>query len=591
MRDINYKNAYKLIDKADIVSFDVFDTLITRMVSNPTQIFDIVQEEYNKKNKKRIYDFKKNRIYSEKNVNVSVPTLCDIYSEMIKYYEKDECIKLEALEIEIEKKYCVANQRVKNLYYYCVENNKEIYITSDMYLNKEAIKSILEKNGYNKFKDIIVSCEYGTDKKSGNLFKNIEFAGEKKVLHIGDSLRADLLGAKKNHFLTFRVNKKCFKNNSSNMGKILECENSELFYKIGYSTIGPVLLSFINWLYCELKNKKIKKVFFLAREGRIFKDVFDLLYGDTIDTKYLCISRKAITISNYNNINIKNLNDIITYFTIKKDSTVSDVYNYLELNNCNGEHISKTNIYDLTGDNDFFEKINSNIKEKSKLELGKSLKYFVQENVEGRFAVVDIGWNGTMQKNLEIFLNNNEIVNNIYGYYFTLFKKIKNGYSFIEKGDKVYSAIYNNPILLENIFQYVDGSTTGYYVENNIIKPKKKKIEFDDYSIEAINNIDCGIIDFIKCWNEYGFFLDSKIVRKESLEGLNKFICKPTWNNVKAFEKFKYSDIKESYIISNYNSIRKNLYYSGWKYGYLKKILKLNYNFDFIIKVLKEISK
>lgn len=53
MRDINYKNAYKLIDKADIVSFDVFDTLITRMVSNPTQIFDIVQEEYNKKKQKK----------------------------------------------------------------------------------------------------------------------------------------------------------------------------------------------------------------------------------------------------------------------------------------------------------------------------------------------------------------------------------------------------------------------------------------------------------------------------------------------------------------------------------------------------------
>ena len=64
---------------------------------------------------------------------------------MIKYYEKDECIKLEALEIEIEKKNCVANQRVKNLYHYCVENNKEIYITSDMYLNKEAIKSIFRK--------------------------------------------------------------------------------------------------------------------------------------------------------------------------------------------------------------------------------------------------------------------------------------------------------------------------------------------------------------------------------------------------------------------------------------------------------------
>ena len=66
MRNINYKNAYKLIDKADIVSFDVFDTLITRMVSNPTQIFDIVQEEYNKKKKKRIYDFKKTEYIQRK---------------------------------------------------------------------------------------------------------------------------------------------------------------------------------------------------------------------------------------------------------------------------------------------------------------------------------------------------------------------------------------------------------------------------------------------------------------------------------------------------------------------------------------------
>ena len=591
MKDINYKNAYKLIDKVNIVSFDVFDTLITRMVNHPTQIFDVVQEEYNKNNKKGIYDFRKNRIYSEKTVNISIPTLDDIYRKMAKYYKKNECIKLKALEIKVEKKYCVANAKVKNLYDYCVKNNKVIYITSDMYLSKKIIKSILEKNGYNKFKDIIVSCEYGTDKKSGELFKNIEFVEKKKVLHIGDSLKADYVGAKKNHFLTFRVNKKCFKKNTSNIEKILECENKELFYKIGYSTMGPILLEFINWLYCELKNKKIKKAFFLAREGKIFKDVFDLLYGDKIDTKYLCISRKAITISNYNNINVKNLNDITDYFTIKKDSTVSDVYNYLELNNCNGEHISKTYIHDLSKNHDFYEKINSDINEKSKLELEKTLKYFIQENVEGKFAVVDIGWNGTMQNNLEIFLNNNGIINNMHGFYFTLFKELKNGSSFIEKNDEVYSAIYNNPILLENIFQCVDGSTAGYYEENNIIKPKKKKIEFDDYSIKAINNIDSGVMDFIKCWNEYGFLLDPKIVRKESLEGLNKFICRPTLDNIKAFEKFKYSDIKESYIISNYNSVRKNLYYSGWKYGYLKKVLKLNYNFDFIIKVLKEISK
>lgn len=66
MRNINYKNAYKLIDKADIVSFDVFDTLITRMVSNPTQIFDIVQEEYNKKTKKEYMILKKTEYIQRK---------------------------------------------------------------------------------------------------------------------------------------------------------------------------------------------------------------------------------------------------------------------------------------------------------------------------------------------------------------------------------------------------------------------------------------------------------------------------------------------------------------------------------------------
>ena len=47
---------YRKIDKYDVISFDIFDTLIIRAVNNPKQIFDVVGNNFNeffqKKNKR-----------------------------------------------------------------------------------------------------------------------------------------------------------------------------------------------------------------------------------------------------------------------------------------------------------------------------------------------------------------------------------------------------------------------------------------------------------------------------------------------------------------------------------------------------------
>ena len=160
----------------------------------------------------------------------------------------------------------------------------------------------------------------------------------------------------------------------------------------------------------------------------------------------------------------------------------------------------------------------------------------------------------------------------------------------MKNDDFIFNSIKDNPILLENLFQCVDGSTIGYKKVDDKIIPVKRKIEFDDYSQCAIKEIDKGIIDFINIWKTYGFVNNYSILYNKAMYNLSRFIDKPSKQSVIMFSNFKYSDTKVSNIIytkTNLFNIKNGIVLSGWKYGYLKKIFKFNFNYKKIVKVLK----
>ena len=84
----NNENIKKKILKYDYISFDVFDTLIKRLVNNPIQLFDIVEKEYNKEKNEKINDFKEKRLICEKEIVTTIPNLDEIYSKMNQYYSQ-----------------------------------------------------------------------------------------------------------------------------------------------------------------------------------------------------------------------------------------------------------------------------------------------------------------------------------------------------------------------------------------------------------------------------------------------------------------------------------------------------------------------
>ena len=74
------------IDRYDVVSFDIFDTLIKRNLKCPEDIFDLVEQHYNLKHSHPIENFKSNRIIAEQIARKSClkeeVTLKEIYCQL-----------------------------------------------------------------------------------------------------------------------------------------------------------------------------------------------------------------------------------------------------------------------------------------------------------------------------------------------------------------------------------------------------------------------------------------------------------------------------------------------------------------------------
>ena len=86
-----------------------------------------------------------------------------------------------------------------------IKADKEVYIVSDMYLTKDIIEKLLDKNGIRGYKDVLVSSEYKTS-KTQNLFDVLKSKSDgDSYLHFGDDYDADYISAKMRGIDTFPI--------------------------------------------------------------------------------------------------------------------------------------------------------------------------------------------------------------------------------------------------------------------------------------------------------------------------------------------------------------------------------------------------
>lgn len=182
------------LKRYNVISFDVFDTLIFRPYLEASELFEEVGKQV------QILEFQKIRCEMEqrareeqmkKEGNMEV-TLDEIYTMI----HKKTGIKEEIKEIELSLEYqmCFSNPYFRQVVEGLQKEKKRFIIISDMYLNKKQIRQILKNAGYKEFAAYYISSEYRKSKSSGELYQTVleKEGANHSFVHIGDNWTADI---------------------------------------------------------------------------------------------------------------------------------------------------------------------------------------------------------------------------------------------------------------------------------------------------------------------------------------------------------------------------------------------------------------
>ena len=551
-------NYIQLIDQSKVISFDIFDTLITRRISDPSIAFDIMEYKHTSKEAAPLALFHERmnsagKVLSSYNGKVDDINIDEIYESMSFY-------KNSSIEKETEIQICVTHPLGKKIYDYAKQQGKTICITSDMYLDEETIKTILLNNGYNHWDEFYLSSQRGMKKDTGKLFNQLKKDYAKKsilpheILHIGDNWIGDIKFAREAGFNAIRFtplyekNSKIVdleekeKNQLSQIGKIWESFSKQLtklwneskpemakdiFTKLGFELTGPLSVMMALHSKTLAEQYGIKKIIFMARDGRIIKKAFDEIYKDeivnnTFESLYLHLSRATVIPATFENPLTSN--DIyflieglhlsqkpISYFIEKANLNISEksIQKVIKKYFKSSEYIPSWE--DLNTLSKMFIELSDNIynaNEKNRLALEEYLntyKVFDEEKV----LVVDVGWLLNIQSRLDNFLKKFNKSTSIIGSYVgsrdRINKSLAHSSLLFDCGDPSYYSRFleENVTLFELLFSSAEASAKSLSLETDnfvTFKPFEKSLPSQEFMIAQ--KLHFGAEEYIKYFND-----------------------------------------------------------------------------------------
>ena len=329
----NVQNLKREIEQHDVISFDCFDTLIMRQCLEPTDLFILVEKKL--KDKGYDYPLADWRINAEINVSRKKQFygFDDIYQEIKdeQSISDNELNFIKKCELDMEKEVTCQRKVIVDMLSFAIQNNKKVYILSDMYLSSDFIAKLLHKAGVEENIIIWVSCEQTGSKSDGSLYKKLLLREKgKSILHIGDNFKSDclcaenagidsyfilsgksLLEASSVSYLLDRVFSYSDKlllgvmvsylfndpfGLSGSKGK-LQFKDISTFSK---SCFSAVTLSYLSYIIKQVLGRTKSKLLFVSRDGFFLQQLYNktkMIYMDLElpDSVYFYSSRVAAT--------------------------------------------------------------------------------------------------------------------------------------------------------------------------------------------------------------------------------------------------------------------------------------------------------
>lgn len=632
-----------ITQRYEFISFDMFDTLVKRTTTSPEEVYYIVQEKFNTANncncnfaEQRI---RQERILMEKSASKAI-TLEDIYAGL-QGFRQQELDELKELEQQIEIRVCHPNKPIVDIFNSCIAAGKKVVITSDMHLSADVLRSILAECQITGFDKLYVSGMLKRSKQKGNLYdyvcEDLDIEA-KELVHIGDGIGNDFLAARRKRIKALliklyygRTKYKKKRNDTLEETKVYKSiftflqaqkySTSNELIAVGYQAYGPLLYGFCDWLYNELRKKKIEKVFFFARDGFIMQKAFDeyikVRKKEGFISKYLYVSSRSLAVPAI--YQCENLADICGIVAFRRNFKVSDFIEQLGLESkkyskivkaCNlkmDDMIARASLQTNEKVCKLFEAIKKDVFLNSENQYKELVKYFEQEEFAGNVAIVDIGWYGHIQQSILALPYVKENCQ-ISGFYLGLCPEQKSrdmeyqGYLYKDDSDiRMQAKCFVNMQFLEMFFTARHGTTLGYESSESKAQPILGIEENDVRNFIKIEELQKGALEFLEEYAKRKISVKYMNTPEVYFRNVSEFFSKPLLTHIDTLGEICFHDVsriryvalpqKLSYYLFHFKELKKDFSEATWKIGFLKKLFKVNLPYAFLLEKMTILAK
>jgi predicted HAD superfamily hydrolase len=501
---------------SNLITFDAFDTLITRPVFKPTDIFllagYVLQREGLSTLTPSAWHDLRSAAESEMRSQAGEReiTLSEIYQVIARRFANSgfDAVRAAAIEVALEKDLVrPIGAMVKTL---SVQADAgPTAVLSDTYFSEPDLTEMLRLCGVSGDRtEIVASSRAGHTKRSGALFAALRerHPAGGRLIHLGDNLFSDVwrvtrAGSIAIPFVSGGPNRYekllaggaiepailrsaiAGSARTARLRTAAATSHEQEIAKISSDVSGVMLFAFVAWVIARAQALQLQRLYFLARDGEILIEIARRIIarrGLPIEVRYLYVSRGSLHLPAIGTICDEDFKSL----AFNVGQTLGDLLRKLELP-ANGEILSKLEAVGFTAPPldvalsqtqlDALkaalrhEDITPLIAARAVEQRALLLDYLRQEKLldPGAIGIVDIGWKGRLQRSLAAVLRTKDdaIESRLTGFYYGLYDwppasgRLE---SYLDEPEASALAPYVRGSLFEVFCAAQHGTTRGY---------------------------------------------------------------------------------------------------------------------------------
>jgi len=605
------------LDRFDVISFDVFDTLLERRIEPPDLVkeqsaaflskfllaFDILHKSDDILARRKAIETRLRRLAVEQGFDaefefavLAEELIADCTAATVSAAVKKEIVEaFVRQELQLEQQALMPKPEMAALFRELLRRNKRVILSSDMYLSAVQIRNLLSANGLPVHDvPLYVSGELKACKGTGRLFRRwieSQRVDPRRAIHVGDNVKCDFIAplavglsaihfsdsasqARREHLLKLHHAAA-----SSDLAKgkyaLALCDNfkshplnGDFFFRYGNQFLGPVFAVAMHRLVEQVRQYGIHQLLFAAREGFVFKNIYERFAQSLIphaqrpNTVYAYFSRQSTALASVQRLSPREvqrgvrkmkgvgLAKVLSIHGLPQEpfATIAAEYGISLNDPIHG--IDEPRLTKFLSDT----RVQSAVAPLQRSAAAKLEAYLAQCGFWGRnrkVGLIDVGWEGSIQFNLINAFGQRQDFPQLFGFYLGRRRGpnlLDYSPSFAEGllyDYRNYSIAERLPLEFLEIFEEAarapHGTAMGYRLadSNDTVRPILKQPGQADRDFEIQNNpqlavLQEGILDFAERyleairWTGYS----SRQIKPFVLATATRFVCLPRKNEV-----------------------------------------------------------